>query len=314
MVSEHVAPARVVEIATPGRYLSMHRGFLVVKGGGMPDGKTQLDDIGCLIIAAPGASISTNLVAALAERNVPVVTVGGNFLPACMLFPLTGSGLLASRLQAQAESKLPTRKRLWADVIRRKIAAQSALLERFDHRYVMRLRDMARRVRSGDPDNFEAQAARLYWRGLMGKTFRRDRALPGANALLNYGYTVLRAATARAICAAGLHPMLGLHHLTRGDGLRLADDLMEPFRPAVDMVVKSLADEKHTDLDAAAKAQLVSAINADYKTAAGTTPLSSCLVRLAQSVGDVFLGQRRAAEFPVSPLPLPESAAGREQE
>jgi len=312
MVSEHVAPARVVEIATPGRHLSMHRGFLVVKGGDAPAGKAALDDIGCVIIAAPGASISTNLIAALAERNVPVVTVGGNFLPACMLFPLTGSGLLASRLQAQAESKLPTRKRLWAEVIRRKITAQAALLERFDDRYVMRLREMARRMRSGDPDNYEAQAARLYWRGLMGNTFRRERAQPGANALLNYGYTVLRAATARAICAAGLHPMLGLHHLTRGDGLRLADDLMEPFRPAVDMVVKNLADAKRTDLDAAAKAQLVAAINADYKTAAGTTPLSTCLVRLAQSVGDVFLKQRRDAEFPLSPLPL-ESAEPDEE-
>jgi len=314
MVSENVAPARVVEVATPGRHLSMSRGFLLVKGGGMPDGKTQLDDIGCLIIAAPGASISTNLVAALAERNVPVVTVGGNFLPACMLLPLTGSGLLASRLQAQAESKLPTRKRLWAAVIRRKIAAQSALLERFNHHHVMRLRDMARRVRSGDPDNYEAQAARLYWQGLMGKTFRRDRSFPGSNALLNYGYTVLRAATARAICAAGLHPMLGLHHLTRGDGLRLADDLMESFRPAIDMVVKNLADEKRTDLDSVAKTQLVSVLNADYKTAAGTSPLSTCLVRLAQTVGDVFTGQRRTPEFPVSLLPLSKSAAAQNQE
>ena len=92
------------------------------------------------------------------------------------------------------------------------------------------LRDLARKVRSGDPDNIEGMAARRYWTQMLGDGFRRDRGAGGANALLNYGYMVLRAATARSILAAGLHPSLSIHHQSRGTALRLADDLMEPFQ------------------------------------------------------------------------------------
>ena len=93
---------------------------------------------------------------------------------------------------------------------------------------------LARRVRSGDPDNLEAQGAQKYWRLLFGDDFRRDQQGAGLNGMLNYGYTVLRAATARAVVSAGLHPTLGIHHSNEGNAMRLVDDLMEPFRPMVD--------------------------------------------------------------------------------
>ena len=112
-------------------------------------------------------------------------------------------------------------------------------------------------LHSGDPGNVEAQAARRYWPLLMGADFHRDRALPGVNALLNYGYTVLRAATARAVTAAGLHPSLGLHHRTRTDPFCLASDLMEPFRPVVDLIAVRLADAGVDDVTPEAKAALV---------------------------------------------------------
>ena len=147
---------------------------------------------------------------------------------------------------------LPLRKRLWQQLVQAKIGAQAAVLrERTGS--AAPLDAMTAKVRSGDPDNTEAQAARAYWPRLFGPEFRRDRTAEGANALLNYGYAVLRAAVARAVCGAGLHPSVGLHHHNRYDALCLASDLMEPMRPLVDRIVHGLLDggdappvDKHT--------------------------------------------------------------------
>src|SRR3546814_5187240 len=112
---------------------------------------------------------------------------------------------------------------------------------------------IARRVKSGDPDNLEAQAARRYWPLLMGADFRRDRHSPGANALLNYGYAVMRATVARAIVAAGLHPTIGINHANRSNALALADDLIEPFRPLFDALVTTMVAGGITALEPPAK-------------------------------------------------------------
>lgn len=307
MATNYIAPARIVEIKTTGTHLSLFRGFLQVRQKKDIIGKVALDDIGCVIVSTPGVAITTNLIDALAKRNVPLVTVGTSYAPSAMLIPLSGSGLLADRMQAQAQSSLPTRKRVWAFLVRGKIEAQAAVLNRVGGANIMRLQRMARRVRSGDPENIEAQAARLYWLDLMGDQFRRDRLKPGINAMLNYGYTILRSSALRAICASGLHPVLGLQHLTRGDGMRLADDLMEPFRPAIDLVVWALARDGVTTLETTSKQRLVSVLHADYQmTSDEVSPLSTCLVRLAQTLGKVFQGERRIPELPLSPIPLPE--------
>jgi CRISPR-associated protein Cas1 len=141
---------------------------------------------------------------------------------------------------------------------------------------------------------------------MFGDTFRRDRDAAGINGALNYGYTVLRAATARSIVAAGLHPSLGLHHVSKGSSLRLADDLMEPFRPAVDLVVWSMAlDGDLADLDPPRKRRLAAVLQADYQTAEGASPLSNVVTRLAQSLAQVFLGERKRLAWPLSDIPLP---------
>src|SRR5690606_215333 len=141
-----------------------------------------------------------------------------------------------TRIEAQAAASRPMAKRLWADLVRAKVRAQAAALAEFSQPPLV-LETLAKRVRSGDPVNIEAQAAQRYWPSLFGPDFRRDRSADGVNALLNYGYMVLRASAARAVVSAGLHPSLGIHHKSAGSSLRLADDLMEPFRPAVDILV-----------------------------------------------------------------------------
>jgi CRISPR-associated protein Cas1 len=140
---------------------------------------------------------------------------------------------------------------------------------------------------TGDPENMEAQAARHYWPALMAAGFRRERAAVDANSYLNYGYTVLRAATARAVCGTGLHPALGLHHGSRVNPFALVDDLMEPFRPLVDAIARDLAEAdgaQIANLDPDRKRRLAAVLQQDLITKIGSSPLINCLGRLAQSL------------------------------
>ena len=164
------------------------------------------------------------------------------------------------------------------------------------------LEKLGRRVRSGDPDNVEAQAARMYWPRLFGDSFRRERFGPMPNPQLNYGYTVLRAATARAVVSAGLHPSLGIHHKNRYDSMCLVDDLMEPFRPLVDFTVAGLVSHQREDMSIEVRRDLAAVLAMDMATERGTTPLETCIERAAQSLAQSFETGKPELTLPVSPL------------
>lgn len=299
---------QIVEIEGEGRRLSLERGFLAVTGPDGPLGRVPLDDIEAVILSNPAASFTSQVVAALAERGAPFVVCGNDFKPAAYILPVDGHHAQGDRVEAQAEASLPTKKRLWAELVRAKIIAQAAALERLGLNPVP-IRALADRVRSGDPDNLEAQAAQRYFPALFGKGFFRHRDGDGANAFLNYGYTVLRAATARAIVGAGLHPSLSLQHRSKGSALRLADDVMEPFRPTVDLIAKELTAEGCTSLDTGAKRRLAGLLHADFDTEEGVTPLSNVLGRLAVSLAGVFTGDRKKLSLPLSSIPAITPAA-----
>ena len=228
---------RIVEVADDRRHLSLNRGFLVVQdteGERKELGQVPLDDIAALIANAHGLSYTNNLLVALAERGAPFVLCAANHNAVGMLLPIEGNFEQSRRIEAQISATQPTHKRLWAAVVRSKLEQQAAALAATGAPTAPLLA-LARKVKSGDPDNLEAQGARRYWQLLFGDGFRRDQNETGRNALLNYGYTVVRAATARAVIAAGLHPGIGLHHSHDNNAMRLVDDLMEPFRPIVDL-------------------------------------------------------------------------------
>lgn len=165
-----------------------------------------------------------------------VVISGPDRLPASMMLPLNANYLQTERFHAQINAGLPLKKRLWQTVVQEKIRRQGELLREVCGTDFA-LCGLSREVRSGDPENMEGRAAVIYWKHLFPDGFRRDRTASDSNLLLNYGYAVLRAMTARACCAAGLHPSLGVNHHNRYDPYCLADDLMEPFRPVVDAQV-----------------------------------------------------------------------------
>jgi CRISPR-associated protein Cas1 len=279
---------RIVDIATDGLHLSAYRGFMMIERGPEEVGRIALDDIHALIIHAHGITWSTNLVTRLAERGAPVVFCNSNHSPVAVTLPIEGYHAQGARMQAQWNASKPLAKQLWRRVVSAKIAMQGALLaaqgipgaEAFPH--------IARRVTSGDRENLEAQAARRYWPLLMGQDFRRDRDSGGVNALLNYGYAVLRATCARAVVAAGLHPTIGIQHANRGNAFALADDLVEPFRPLVDVLALRMTREGVKTLDPLAKRRFARLIAFDLRIAGEVSPMLVAANRLAQSLARAF--------------------------
>lgn len=294
---------RIVEIATDGVHLSVRRGFMVVSENREETGRVALDNLSALVIHGHGATWTANLTARLAERGVPIVICGSNHDPVALVWPIDGHFEQGRRMQAQAEAALPLRKRIWKELVQAKIIAQGEALDFYGQRSGA-LKVLATKVRSGDPDNLEARAARRYWPLMLGREFRRDQKEDGVNAMLNYGYMILRAATARSILAAGLHPSLSVHHESRGNALRLADDLMEPFRPYVDRIVRQLADAAGNELDRETKAALVKVTTIDLEGPKGASPLQTCLDRLCTSLAMVYLGERKKLELPGPALAL----------
>jgi CRISPR-associated protein Cas1 len=297
---------RIVEVADDRRHLFMHRGFMVVQdteGLRKELGQVPLDDIAAVIANAHGLSYTNNLLVALAERGAPFVLCAANHNAVGMLLPIEGNFEQSKRIEAQIAASQPTHKRLWAAVVRAKLEQQAAALEATGGPPAP-LAALARRVKSGDPENIEAQGARRYWGLLFGESFRRDQNAHDLNALLNYGYTVLRAATARAVVAAGLHPGIGLHHSHDNNAMRLVDDLMEPFRPVVDLKVWQLKRNKEDDVTPDTKRALVRTLYDDMQTDVGATPVMVCMQRLATSLAQVYLSEREKLDLPLPGLPL----------
>lgn len=302
---------RIVEVADDRRHLFMHRGFMVVQdteGERKELGQVPLDDIAAVIANAHGLSYTNNLLVALAERGAPFVLCAANHNAVGMLLPIEGNFEQSKRIEMQIAASQPTHKRLWAHVVRSKLEQQAAALEATGAPSAP-LTALASKVKSGDPENLEAQGARRYWTLLFGNEFRRDQNGGGINGLLNYGYTVLRATTARAVIAAGLHPSIGLHHSNDSNAMRLVDDLMEPFRPMIDLKVWQLHRNGEKEVSPETKRALVRALYDDMQSAAGATPVMVCVQKLCTSLAQVYLGERDKLELPLPGLPLALAAA-----
>ncbi len=303
---------RIVDIATDGLRLFTYRGFLMVKNEDAQEiGRVALDDIHAVIVHAHGVTWTGNIVAAMAERGAPIVFCAANHNPVAVMLPLEGHHAQGGRMQAQWEASRPLCKQLWRRVVQAKIRMQGSLLAAGDIEGAAAFPHIAGRVKSGDPENQEAQAARRYWPLLMGKDFRRDRSLEGANSLLNYGYAVMRATVARAVIAAGLHPTIGIHHANRGNAFALADDLVEPFRPLVDAIVVAMVEEGIQELDPPVKRRFARLIAFDVRIDGEVSPVSVAAQRIAQSLAQAFETGRPELALFDPPTPMEWSSVAR---
>lgn len=288
---------RILDISAQGADLSVEHGQLTIRQGESVS-RTPLEEVAVLIGAHPAIRYTQGVLAGLMAHNGAFIVCGADRKPSGLLLPLAGHHLHTERLRLQIGATLPCRKRLWRELVQAKIHAQAVTLERL-HGDGGGLAEMARRVKPGDSANHEAQAARRYWRLLFPESgFRRDPDGAGPNALLNYGYAVLRAIVARALAGAGLHPALGIHHHNRANPYCLADDVMEPLRPVVDEAVYRRWSARGDAVDPEAKQAIVHALLDRFEFEGAARTLFDCSARTAAAIAGAFAGSR-------APLPLP---------
>jgi CRISPR-associated protein Cas1 len=294
---------RTIEISREPAHLCVRLNQLTLRRGEQTIGSIPCEDIGAVVVDHPQATYTHAALATLAQADATLVVCGRDHLPVAILIPLANHTQVVWRVKEQIAAGKPLCKRLWQQIVRAKINAQADNLLT-DSPSERRLRQLANDVRSGDPTNCEAQAAKIYWSAWLTESpeaqasFRRDPDGAGTNGLLNYGYAVLRAAVARAVVAAGLVPSLGLHHSNRSNAFCLADDLMEPLRPLVDERVRQLLFAGHNDLDQPTKAVLLELLAVATETDDGQGPLLVALHRYAASLVHCFQGTARHLEIP----------------
>jgi CRISP-associated protein Cas1 len=316
---------RTLEISREPAHLSVRDEQLVLKRDGQVVGQVPCEDIGVVMVDHPQTTYTHGALAKLAESDAAVVICGRDHLPAAILLPMVEHSQVVWRLDAQLAIGQPLRKQLWRQLIVAKIQAQARNLST-ELPARRKLLALAREVRSGDPTNIEAQAARVYWsnwlyRGSVPNSrseesgtdplapndplagvFRRDPDLPGLNSFLNYGYAVLRAAIARAIVAAGLLPSVGLHHRNRSNAFCLADDLIEPLRPLVDDRVREMHRQGYEELNQPAKAELLEILTDRVTLGSGEENVGPLMVQLHRYVASLvrcYSGECRELAIPI---------------
>ncbi|MGD9123625.1 MAG: type II CRISPR-associated endonuclease Cas1 [Desulfarculaceae bacterium] len=288
-----------VEIAGDNRHLCKERGFLAVYAKNERLGRLPLDDLGVLLVAGHGITYSNDLVVALAERCVPMFLCNRRMLPVGLFWSLQGHHLSSRRVQAQASLKPALRKRMWQQIVKTKIKLQAQVVELRggEPRHLL---NYSKRVGSGDPQNMEGAAARCYWGQAFGPDFRRRRDKSGINSLLNYAYTIVRAATARAVMLAGLHPAFSIFHRNARNPMPLVDDLMEPYRPLADLTVLGLVQNGVAELDKNAKESLCGIPSLDIEQGSEVRIVAESLKSCASSLAEVCLGNKRTLALPDS--------------
>ena len=301
---------RILDFSDGPAKLSVRLEQLVIERPEQETVTVPLRDIAVVCAAHPHLRYSQAVLAGLAEAGAAFVVCDRRQMPTAMLLPLDGHFVQAERFRRQAEMSLPTRKRLWRQLVQAKIRAQGRTLHAL-HGEDFGLGPMAERVKPGDPENLEAQASQRYWPRLFNDSgFRRRRAAEDQNRRLNYGYAALRGMTARSIAAAGLHPTFGLHHSNRYNAFALADDLMEPYRPLVDhAVAASILEWGSKELDRAGKADVLDGLLGRFRFQGEERTLFDWLSRLSSSLAAVCMGERR--ELLVPELSAPPPAASK---
>ena len=267
-----------------------------------------VEDIGIIILDHPQITITQGLLERLLEKNVGLITCDATHHPVGLMMNMEGHTLMSQKHQVQVEASAPLKKQCWQQTVSAKIDNQARLLSALgkENKYLITLRD---KVKSGDSDNCEAQAAVYYWKQLFADIpgFRRERYGPPPNNLLNYGYAILRALMARALVGSGLLPSLGIFHRNQYNAYCLADDIMEPYRPSVDALVCRILHghpippepTKAGDvLTPALKRELLMIPVLDVLMENKQKPLQVAAQRTAASLSACFAGQERSILYP----------------
>lgn len=280
--------------------LSLKNLQIVIAYKDTPDEKitVPIEDVGVVVLEHQQISITLPLINALTDNNVQLVICNNKGMPSSMLLNLDVNVTQGQTLRNQINTGEVLKKQLWKQIVERKIRNQANLLDKIGLDGNV-LRPFYSNVKSGDTDNREGIAARIYFQELFGGDFVRERDASGINALLNYGYIVLRATVARSLVSSGLFPALGIFHHNRSNAFPLADDIMEPYRPYVDEVVYDLNKKGNTDLTKEVKGELINVLYADTHFEKIVRPLSVGLSMTSSSLAKCYAKEISKLSLPV---------------
>ena len=293
-------------------YLSLRNGQLVIRlpeveKAELPDIIKQetirtvpIEDIGVVVLDNKQITITQGALAELVANSAAVITCDSKCMPTGMLLPLSGNTLHQERFRNQIEAAIPLRKQLWQQTVKAKIENQAYCLQKNTSKSFVPLHVLARKVRSDDADNHEAQAAAYYWKNLFSDGFTRDKDGIPPNNLLNYGYAILRAVIARALVGSGLLPVYGIHHHNRYNAYCLADDIMEPYRPFVDDLVLATMRKMDVpdDLTIELKREMLSIPVLDVIICGKRSPLMIAAGLTTASLAKCYNGEAREISYP----------------
>jgi len=286
--------------------LVVHPGTYGENGTASEKKSIPIEDIGMLMIESHQCTITEAAISALLENNAVFISCNAQHHPNGIMLPLASHTLHTAVLKDQMNASLPLRKQLWQQTMKAKILNQAAALN-MSGIDTEPLEYWSRKLRSGDPDNYEGRAAAYYWKNFFPGDygFTRDPEGMAPNGLLNYGYTILRAATARAIVGSGLHPAIGLFHKSQYNPFCLADDLMEPYRPFVDLTIRTICTEQgqHVELTPETKKHLLSILGSDVWIEGERKPMLLGLTSTTSSLVRCFAKETKKISYPLLHAP-----------
>ena len=294
-----------IEVSRLPARLSLRHKQLILKLDSDKERRFSCEDIGVLILQHPAISLSAAILNELLEHGAVVVICGKNHLPTGMLLPTVTHTELVPRMNAQLQADKPAQKNVWKHIVKAKIHNQANEL---NHDLAKRkLKNLAANVKSGDTENHEAQAAKIYWKTRFPERYaHNDKRDSNSNSLfnscLNYGYAIVRAAVARSLVSAGLQPALGVFHHSRSNPFCLADDVMEPLRPLVDRYVRDILLDNQLNqlpvLDSQHRQKLLSILTHEVELNKQHGPLMVVLPRYINSIFRLLTKESKKLFFP----------------
>ena len=257
-----------------------------------------IEDIGYLVIDHPEIYLSIPALNLLIDNNTAVIICNTNHLPNGMFLNLNSHHIQQEIFKNQINASAPLKKQLWQQTITEKITNQGILLQKITLK-TNNFEFLASKVLSGDSSNMEGVAANFYWKSFFEHNFKRERFGDYPNNFLNYGYAILRAATARALSGSGLLNTLGIHHKSKYNAFALADDIMEPFRPIVDeKVAEIMQNYSEQELNTVIKAELLQILTRTVYFKEEKSPLMVALQKTASSLQQCYTGERKKIKYP----------------
>lgn len=257
-----------------------------------------IEDIGYLVIDHPEIYLSIPALNLLIDNNTAVIICNTNHLPNGMFLNLNSHHIQQEIFKNQINASAPLKKQLWQQTIIEKITNQGILLQKITSKN-NNFEFLASKVLSGDSSNMEGVAANFYWKSFFEHNFKRERFGDYPNNFLNYGYAILRAATARALSGSGLLNTLGIHHKSKYNAFALADDIMEPFRPIVDeKVAEIMQNYSEQELNTQIKAELLQILTRTVYFKEDKSPLMVALQKTASSLQQCYTGERKKIKYP----------------